>query len=197
MCRETRAGRVTLADFDITVTTRDGRSAAAQQIDASHWSACACQGGAVGATGTVTATYPAASLDARSRVPDVAFSTTASFSIAEAKGLVNPPACLASEASSAAATAAASSPATRGAGTDRPLTMASGPLRPTAYSPLNITVEPTFNAAAAWSQPNQVTVSFNLGATGTWSQANQVTVYFDLSAVGNWVAAPASAFTIP
>ena len=205
--RNPRGFRVTMADFDITVTAPDGRSAAAQQIDASHWSACACQGGSVGAMGTVTATYPASSLDTRSRVPDVAFSTTASFVVAAAKGTVNPPACLASGAGTggggsgagggggAAGTSTAGATATRGAGADRAIS--TGPTRPAVYSPVDVTVAPAFSATGAWSEPGQVTVSFSLTASGTWSESNQVTVYVDLSAIGSWVGAPASAFSIP
>jgi len=206
--RNPRGFRVTMADFDISVTAPDGQSAAAQPIDASHWSACACQGGSVGAMGTVTATYPAAALDERSRVPDVAFSTTASFVIAAAKGTVNPPACLArgsrtggggSGAGGGGGTAgtstAGSTPATRGGGPDRPISV--GPTRPAVYSPVDVTVAPTFSATGSWSEPGQVTVSVNLTARGTWSEPNQVTVDVDLSAIGSWVGAPASAFSIP
>src|SRR5688500_7618392 len=54
--------RVTMADFDIAVASPDGISVTAQQIDASHWTACACQGASAGAVGTVTATYPSQKL---------------------------------------------------------------------------------------------------------------------------------------
>ena len=197
--RNARGTRVTIADFDIAVTAPDGKSVAAQRIDDSHWSACACQGAAEGTVGTVTATYPAARLDARARVPDVAFQTTAPFTVAAAKGAVNPPACL----------TAAASEASRGAGgiaaeglasavpppPGQPAASVPAPLAP--YSPLDVTVETTFKADGSWLEQSEVTVSFALNATGSWSDPDQVTVTFDLSAIGSWVGAPAANFTIP
>jgi microsomal dipeptidase-like Zn-dependent dipeptidase len=96
---------VTIADFDMAVTAPDGKSAAAQQIDAYHWSACACQGATVGSVATVSATYPAQSLAAASRVPGVAFQATATFTVGAAKGTLNSPACQGLSLSTAIASA--------------------------------------------------------------------------------------------
>lgn len=85
--------RVTIADFDVTVISPDGTSAAAHQIDAYHVSACGCQRATPGTTATITATYPAQNLAAGARVPGVAFRKIATFALAAPKGDVNPPAC--------------------------------------------------------------------------------------------------------
>jgi len=200
--------RVTMADFDIVVSAPDGRSAAAQQIDSTHVNACACQGGAVGATATVTATYPARLLAANARIPGVSFQTSAPFTIAAAKGAVNPASCVAAGAigvgggaglatASAAATAAAPAPV-RGDPSLLARPIAPAPAgRPVAYSPVDITVSPSLSATGVWSEPGAVTVYLSLNATGTWTEPGAVTVYVDLSAIGTWVGAPASNFTIP
>lgn len=91
--RNPRGARVTIADFDIAVTTR-GASAVAYQLDPYHWYACGCQGASPGTVGTVTATYPAQALERLSRVRGVAFQETATFVLAEARGRDNPRACL-------------------------------------------------------------------------------------------------------
>lgn len=85
--------RVTIADFDITVASPDGRSAIAQRIDATHWSACACQGATPGTVATVTATYPSPSLAASSRIPGVSVQRSATFALSAARGAGNPAGC--------------------------------------------------------------------------------------------------------
>ena len=85
--------RVTIADFDVTVTSPDGTSAAAQHVDAHHVSACGCQRATPGTTATITATYPAQNLPARARVPGIAFRKVATFTLAAPKGDANPQAC--------------------------------------------------------------------------------------------------------
>lgn len=119
--------RVSMADFDIAVTSTSGNAAVAQQLDASHWSACACQGGA-GSVATVTATYPSQSLPAAARVPGVAFQRSTSFTVSPPKGAVNPAGCAAttiaigpgsasgSVPSGVGAPAAAGSPTRQGGG---------------------------------------------------------------------------------
>ena len=84
---------ITLADFDLTVTTPDGKSMVGQYLDAYHWSVCGCQGGTVGAAGTITARYPGQLLSERTRVANVAFETTATVILAKAAGGWNPPGC--------------------------------------------------------------------------------------------------------
>ncbi|MEP6690810.1 MAG: hypothetical protein ABJD07_06610 [Gemmatimonadaceae bacterium] len=85
--------RVTMADFDIAVATPDGTAAVAQRIDASHWTACACQGAAPGTIATVSATYPAKSLAAASRVPGVSIQRATTFALSAPKGTSNPTQC--------------------------------------------------------------------------------------------------------
>jgi len=99
MPRNPLGARVSIADFDMTVSAPGGRSVVGQQIDASHWSVCACSGAPVGGVATVTATYPAAALPAAARVPGAVFKSTATVFIAAAKG-TSPPACLAAPAAS-------------------------------------------------------------------------------------------------
>lgn len=89
--RNPQGYRITMAAFDMSVS---GTSAAGQNIDPSHYKVCGCQGGASGSTATVTATYPAQSLPATSRVPNVSFEKTATFAFAPPKGTVNPPPCV-------------------------------------------------------------------------------------------------------
>lgn len=103
--RNSLGNRVTIADFDIAVTSPDGLSAMAQQIDAHHWLACACQGATPGTVATVTATYPFRSLSASSRIPGVSVQRSATFALSAAKGSTNPAAC---PAAAALATAPAS-----------------------------------------------------------------------------------------
>ena len=94
-------------DFDITVTAVDSMSVVAQRIDANHTVACSCQGAKIGTVGTVTATYPARSLAAASRVPGIAFSKTTSFKVGKRIGGSNPVECVSAAEKVAAAKAAA------------------------------------------------------------------------------------------
>jgi hypothetical protein len=84
--------RITLADFDLSVS--GGTSAAGNQIDASHYEVCGCQGASAGATATVTARYPAQSLSANARVPGVSIQQSATFTLAAPKGTLNPQSCV-------------------------------------------------------------------------------------------------------
>jgi len=110
--------RVTLADFDIAVTTPDGISAAAQWTDASTAWACGCQGATPGTVATVTATYPSKRTAARARVPGVEFQETATFTLAAPKGDANAPECI---------------------------FLASAPSPATAQAPWDVVVMPSFN----------------------------------------------------
>src|SRR5687768_4630374 len=93
-------------DFDIKVTAADSMSVVEQRIDRDHTVACSCQGAKVGTVGTVTATYPARSLAAASRVPGVAFSKTTTFKVGKRIGGSNPVECVAAAEKVAAAKAA-------------------------------------------------------------------------------------------
>lgn len=92
--RNSAGSLMSLADFDMSVTSPDTRAVVGQQIDASHWSVCACQAGVAGAVATITASYPANRLLQRARVPGVNFQTMMTFTLSAAKGPVNPPGCL-------------------------------------------------------------------------------------------------------
>jgi len=112
--RNLSGARVTIADFDIAVTSPDRTSVAAQRLDASHWSACACQGAVAGTAGTVTATYPAEALQREARVPGVKVKASATFTLAATKGTFNPPACSGASTAPTATTTAAAMPAVTG-----------------------------------------------------------------------------------
>lgn len=75
--RNPLGNRVSLADFDLTVTAANGADVVGKYNGASSFSACACQSGTVGEKATVTATYPARMLDAKTRVPGVELRSTA------------------------------------------------------------------------------------------------------------------------
>jgi len=94
--RNSKGTRVTIADFDLDVTTPNGTWAVGRPNGDHWWNACACQGAAVGTVGTVTATYPARNLAAASRIAGVAFQSVGTFTIAAPKGTDNPPGCLTS-----------------------------------------------------------------------------------------------------
>ena len=89
--RNPQGYRITMADFDLTVS---GTVVAGHQIDSTHFETCGCQSGAIGTSATITARYPAQSLPAAARVPGVSFQQTATVTLAEVKGPVNPPSCI-------------------------------------------------------------------------------------------------------
>jgi hypothetical protein len=138
--------RVTLADFDIAVSGGQG-AVLARQIDASHWSACACQGAAVGSVATVVATYPARALAKSARVPGIAFQSTATFALSEAKGKGNPSGCVAGSGTTIASASGAGVPA------------APPPPAPMTVTALNTTptlpvIAPTSASSAATAAPS-------------------------------------------
>ncbi len=81
------------ADFDLSATSPDPGAVVGQLIDPNQFLVCSCLVGKVGAVGTITASYPANRLAAKARVPGVAFQTTATFTLAAAKGNVDPTGC--------------------------------------------------------------------------------------------------------
>ena len=86
--------RVSMADFDMNVTTATGAAVVGQYSGASVWAACACPGVVPGTVATITATYPSRSINAGSRVPGVAFQSSISLPVAFAPpGTGNPSAC--------------------------------------------------------------------------------------------------------
>lgn len=115
---------MSLADFDMSVTSPGAGAVVGQQVDPSHWSVCACQAGEAGAVATITASYPAKRLLPKERVRDVTFQATATVTLAASKGSVDPPGC----GSPAPATIAAGVPAT-------PIASAPGPAKTAAPAP--------------------------------------------------------------
>lgn len=189
--------RVTIADFDLTVTSPDGISVAAHQIDTSHVAACGCQGGVVGSVATVTATYPAQALVAAARVPNVAFQKTATFAVAEKKGPVNPPACLTRADPTISALPTTAPPATLATQptptpTTSPVAVALPQTAPpvkvsTEYSPGPVMVSVPLSAIGAWYEPGPVMVGVALSAQGAWYEPAPVTATVVLSATGKWI----------
>ena len=84
---------VTLADFDMRVTSTNPSAVVGKYNGASIWSVCACQSAKVRDSATVTASYPAASLPAKARAPGVSFVKTATFSIKRKAGTWEPEGC--------------------------------------------------------------------------------------------------------
>lgn len=84
---------ITIADFDMRVTSPDGKSVAGFWRDATNWEACACKAGTAGTKAIVTATYPASSLGRAAIVPGVAFSVTGGFALSESQSTSDPRAC--------------------------------------------------------------------------------------------------------
>jgi len=104
--RNANGSRVTMADFDMAVS---GASVAGAQIDSTHFSVCGCQGGSAGSTAVVTAAYPAKALTTSPVVP--AFQRTATFTLAPAKGTLDPPPCANSVRASISVTPSRTAPA--------------------------------------------------------------------------------------
>jgi hypothetical protein len=82
-----------VADFDISIESA-GYAAAVGKYDAANiWSACACQSATVGQQGTIKFTYPAKALPEKLRVPGVAFTAQAPFTMSAAQTKYNPAGC--------------------------------------------------------------------------------------------------------
>jgi hypothetical protein len=94
--------RVSMADFDMQVTSSTGVAVVGQYNGPALWNVCACQAGTVGETATITATYPAKALAEKSRVAGAAVRAQRSFTIAAAKGDVQAPGCDALKTTTAA-----------------------------------------------------------------------------------------------
>jgi hypothetical protein len=207
--RSPQGYRITLADFDMAVAAPNATSVVGQQIDATHWSVCACQGAAPGTDATITATYPARALPESSRVKGASFQSTSAFVLAPPKGTGNPPACetLASKAASSTPVVA-SAPARITIGAmpvAPPMTVAPAPAptrsnpvgqvspkgvigeRIAPYKPGPVTVAVDLSANGWWFEPSPITVDIEVDAHGFWYVPTPVTVAVDLSATGNWI----------
>jgi hypothetical protein len=187
--RNPRGLRISIADFDIAVT---GPTVAGRRNGSELFDVCACQGGAAGDTGTITATYPARALDPALRV-DVIVEQRVTFTLAAAKGPVNPAACI----DRATSTAAISAPAAAVAFPPVTLAPAAAPIgaglpdsavrREPRYVAGPVTVTFGLNGDGSWYEPGPVTTDFDLTAQGAWFEPGPVTVEFGLSATGNWI----------
>jgi hypothetical protein len=208
--RNPQGYRVTLADFDMSVTSSNSTSVVGQQIDASHWSVCACQGAEPGASATITASYPARALPESARVKGASFQSTARFELAAPKGTTNPPACKTPEIPAASAMPApASQPARVAVGSmpaSPPMTVvpAAAPTRSdpvgrvepngaigervAPYKPGPVTFDLDLGANGSWVMvPGPATFSLDLDARGTWYEPGPMTFTLDLSATGTWI----------
>lgn len=82
--------RVSIADFDWTAT---GNAAVGKYNGPNAWTVCPCPAAAVGSTIHVMATYPAASLPDKSKVPGLAFQSYIELPISKAPGTNVPAGC--------------------------------------------------------------------------------------------------------
>jgi hypothetical protein len=199
--RNPQGYRITLADFDMTVSSPDAALVVGQQIDATHGSVCACQGAAPGTDATITASYPARALPESVRVQGASFQASAGFVLAAPKGTGNPPAC------TAPLSAATSRPARVAVGAmpvSPPMTVTPAPtptradpvgqvspkgaigerIAPYAPGPLAVNVDMTANGS--WFVPGSLTVSVDVGAHGSWFVPGPLTVTVEMSAAGSW-----------
>lgn len=142
---------ISLADFDMTVSAAAGGTVAGQYDGASSFSACGCQGSAVGALATITATYPARLLADRARVPGVAFQSSISVPLSAARGANNPGACT---TTSTTVASAAGAPVTTMQPTAAPPTAAAPSGAPGAIRGQPVAVAPTTPPASG--QPGTV-----------------------------------------
>ena len=85
---------VQTSEFDLQVASAEPKAAAGQYRDANHFAVCACQGATVGGTGTVTATYPSASIDPKLLVNgNKPLASSATFTIGKSQGAYDAPEC--------------------------------------------------------------------------------------------------------
>jgi hypothetical protein len=85
--------RVSMADFDLRVTAPAARAAVGRYDGPNSFAVCACPRAPAGTVATVTATYPGKWIAAKSRVPDVSFTTTLSAPLVAGPSSGNFPGC--------------------------------------------------------------------------------------------------------
>ncbi len=162
--RSPTGARVTIADFDLSVTAAKPGEIAGHQVDASHWSVCGCQAGTPGTVATITASYPAKGLSPRATVAGVAFQVTGKVTLAPTKGAVNPPSCTGTRPVTAAAPVPVAalpppSPKTAAVPPPPPLIAKAGPPKTAAGAPPPAPVNPA-GFTAVQTAPNQVQLSW-------------------------------------
>lgn len=97
--RNPQGWRVSMADFDMTVQSVDPRALTGKYNGAASYSVCACQAATVGASATITATYPSRALAVKSRVAGVAYSVSIPITAGKAIGGGEPQGCPAQQTS--------------------------------------------------------------------------------------------------
>ena len=175
--------RVGLADFDWTATGEQPNAAVGIYDGPNAWSVCACQGAVVGSSITITATYPAASLPEKVRVPGLAFRSTTHLPIHAPYGTSNPKGCDAPPPAAPVAVVGALAPPTMASLPGRTLPPSAVPVsapantRPSAPSnptgpppPSGIATPPAAGSAPAGPTPSFVHANGNPAeAVVTWS----------------------------
>jgi hypothetical protein len=96
--RDPTGMRLSLRDFDMAVSTPQAGAVAGEYKGPGYFAVCACQAGTVGTVATITATYPAAGLPARSTIPGVAFQLKDSVVLSAPTGTFEQAACSAAKA---------------------------------------------------------------------------------------------------
>jgi hypothetical protein len=91
--RNAAGNRVTIADFDVSVTGATPVAVAGAFNGPTNWSVCGCQGAKAGSSATITASYPKQSLPQAARVRGVKFSQSVLFKLRRRMGAGEPPAC--------------------------------------------------------------------------------------------------------
>jgi hypothetical protein len=192
--RNSSGARVTIADFDMSVTADDRRAVVGNRIDDFHWSVCACQSAKVGSSATITARYPAAALAERARVPDVNIETSAPVTIKAAMGAQEPAGCAKAKAEQSVAQAPPTNaqpiPVNTRTASRTPVPVETGaavpgaslekpnPSTPIAPAPLPAGTRPGTRLPAAAAPSNVAATGFApLIANVTWTEAPNATRY--------------------
>lgn len=91
--RNPTGARVSIADFDWTATSPQGDAVVGVYAGANSWSVCACQAAVVSTPVTVTATYPAVSINPKAVVDGLRFKSYITLPLGPPKGTSNPVGC--------------------------------------------------------------------------------------------------------
>ena len=194
--------RVSLADFDMSVSS-GSTGVIGQYYGASSWSACVCPAVQPGTSVTVTATYPARSIAAKSVVPGVAFRSYMTLTVGPAPaGSGNPGICATIPATTTVATGGQQSGSGNGVGVQ------ATPSNGSAY-PQTVTVAGAAQPAPAAATATGVAIQSSgyppapqsgagipgttSGTTGTVSPGNvSSTIGSPAATVGQMYAPPAT-----
>lgn len=175
--RTPRGLRVGITDFDLAIAS-PGQAFIGRYNGPAAWFVCACQSSPVGTSGVITATYPAAALDPKARIPGVAFQVQAAITSAAPKGTSNPPEC------------AAATPAPT---IQVPSVLA--PQRTAVPAPAGVTVTGTPASATLGWQPVTGAVSYTVTRTQASAPAVQQTLAQTSTGMQDVGLRPATAYT--